>query len=45
MMWNADMVGVKVIHEHDQFVHLEISIGGGESWLIMVVYANPNYTL
>lgn len=43
--WNKEVVRLRVIHAHKQFVHLSIWTTNAEAWELTVVYANPNPTI
>lgn len=42
IFWRDDNVAVKVVHDHHQFVHLQLSTRVGWMWFLTIVYASPN---
>lgn len=35
---------VKILHDHQQFVHLSVSTTAEREWFLSIVYASPNST-
>lgn len=45
IFWREERLEIKILHEHHQFVHLQITENRDAVWYATVVYASPNPTV